>query len=107
MSDPLGDVVVNGNRFAIRKADASLHGTFVAPAKAEVTATINEVRTVLRKGESVLKIPSILARGGDAFFLVATLQGAETTPPEIKITGAGLDAAAIEALIGGYPQAAP
>ena len=58
-----------------------------------MTATINEVRTVLRKGESVLKIPSILARGGNAFFLVATLQGADTTAPEVKITGAGLNAA--------------
>jgi hypothetical protein len=84
---------VRDNTFTLARGDATLHGTFVAPAKAEVTATINEVRTVLRKGESVLKIPSILARGGDAFFLVATLQGAETTPPEIKITGAGLDAA--------------
>ena len=51
-----------------------------------------QVRTVLRKGESVLKIPSILARGGNAFFLVATLQDAETAPPEVKITGTGLDA---------------
>jgi hypothetical protein len=86
---------VLGNTFKLVRGGASLRGVFVTPAKVEVKATINEVRAVLRKGESVLKVPSVLARGGDVFYLVATVQDAKHDPPEVKVTGTGLQAAVI------------
>jgi hypothetical protein len=86
---------VRGNTFTLARGGGTLRGVFVAPANAEVTPKINEVPTVLRKGDSVLEIPSVLARGGDAFFLVATIQDAERVPPEVKVIGTGLQAAVI------------
>ena len=38
--------------------------------------------------------PSILATGGDEFFLIATVQDADAAPTEVTVKGAGLGAVA-------------
>jgi len=37
-------------------------------------------------------VPSILAQGGDDYFMVATVQDAGVAPPVVKVEGVGLDA---------------
>ncbi len=83
---------VRGNTFTVACGEGTLRGTFVAPAKAEIDAAVHKVTASLWKGKKELKIPSIHARGGDAFFLVATVQPAGAAPPEVKVSGTGLDA---------------
>ena len=86
-------VTVSGSTFTLAKGQGVLRGAFVAPAKAQIAAKINEVSMAGRRGKAVVrKIPSILAQGGDGFFLVATVQDAKAAPPEVEVEGAGLAA---------------
>jgi hypothetical protein len=86
------NVTVAGNAFTVPKGAATLRGVFVAPEKAQVKAIVNEVK-VGGKGEvTSRKVPTLMAQGGDNFFLVATVQDAGVTPPAVKVEGAGLDA---------------
>jgi hypothetical protein len=79
----------------VPKGDAVLRGTFVAPAAVKVEARIHEVtRTDDGGGTETRKIPSILATGGDEFFLIATVQDADAAPAEVTVKGAGLGAVA-------------
>jgi hypothetical protein len=83
------DVRVDGNAFTIARGRGALRGTFVAPAAARVAA---ETKEVPLEKEAPLKVPLIVAQGGDDFFLVATVQDAKAAPPEVKVQGAGLEA---------------
>jgi len=92
-ADVLSKVTGNGNTFTIAKGEAVLRGTFVCPSGVKVEARVNVVtRTAYRGKTETRKIPSILATGGDSFFLVVTIGPAGVAPPEVKIKGSGLDA---------------
>jgi hypothetical protein len=88
----LPKVEVAGNTFALPKGAATLRGVFIAPKKAEIKALVHEVKMGAAGKETVRKIPSLHAQGGDDFFLVATVQDAGAPPPAVKVEGAGLDA---------------
>jgi hypothetical protein len=87
---------VEGNTFTIRKPDgATLRGTFVAPRGVEVVAELRK-KTMIGHGGSTggKKLPrpvhGVFATGGDDFFCVITVRRGD--PPEVKVTGRGLDA---------------
>jgi hypothetical protein len=84
-------VAIDGSSFTYPKGAGTLRGTFVAPSPAKIRATVFDAPGEGR-GTGERKVPLVLAEGGDDFFLVATVQEAKATPPEVKADGAGLDA---------------
>jgi hypothetical protein len=85
-------VAMAGNTFTVLKGAATLRGVFVTPKQVQLKAEVNDVK-MGGKGEGTSrKIPSLLAQGGDDFFLVATVQDADAVPPAVKVEGSGLDA---------------
>jgi hypothetical protein len=88
-------VTVAGNSFTIPKGDSALRGVFVTPDKAQIQAIVNEIKMLDARDATTRKAPSILVRGGDDFFLVATVQDAKTPAPEVKVEGVGLNAKVI------------
>jgi hypothetical protein len=92
--DVLGRTKVDGDRFTIAHEDgATLRGQFITRHK--VTA---EAREALMVGSAaseagktlVRKMPGVYAEGGDAFFVIVTLQKGD--PPVVTVEGSGLDA---------------
>ncbi|NER33383.1 MAG: hypothetical protein F6J93_04845 [Oscillatoria sp. SIO1A7] len=74
-----GDVSTEGQSFTIRGASgATMRSTFVTPAKVDIA---------FEKGKNG---GTILATGGDEFFVVMTVQ--KEKAPDIRISGTGLDA---------------
>jgi len=89
----VGKVTVVGNTFTLPRGEGVLRGTFVAPAKAQVTAKVHDVSVAARGGRAAsLKIPSLHALGGEEFLLVATVQDSKAALPEVKVEGSGLAA---------------
>ncbi|MBE3133319.1 MAG: hypothetical protein IMZ55_07585, partial [Acidobacteria bacterium] len=94
-------VTVEGRSFTVREGDASLVGTFVAPA--DVRLSLVEPDTPLevvgadgKPRRLTVKRRTIRAEGGDDFFVVMTLQKGDAPP--VKVEGAGIGA---KAVIGG------
>jgi hypothetical protein len=85
-------VAIAGNTFTVPKGAAALRGVFVTPGAVQAKATVNEVMLGAAGRQTPRKIPSILAQGGEDFFLVATVQEAGAAPPAVQIEGTGLDA---------------
>jgi len=86
-------VTVAGNTFTLPRDEGVLRGTFIAPAKAQVTAKIHEVSMAARGGKAAsVRIPSLHVQGGDEFFLVVMVQDAKAAPPAVKVEGSGLAA---------------
>jgi hypothetical protein len=91
--DSIGRVKVDTNTFTIDQGDASMKATFITPR--DVTLKAGSERVAVGKlGDRHRSFEGVLHRvqatGGDEFFVVVTFsRGAH---PEIKTTGAGLDA---------------
>ncbi len=75
------EVEIDGNTFTLPTGDGTLRGTLVTPEGVEITA-----------GENEGGYPAIQARGGDNFFLVATISGSDTDVPQVDVEGESLDA---------------
>jgi hypothetical protein len=85
-------VAMAGNTFTVPRGAATLRGVFVTPKQVQLKAEVNDVK-MGGKGEGTSrKIPSLLAQGGDDFFLVAMVQDTDAAPPAVKVEGSGLDA---------------
>ncbi|MCC5828193.1 MAG: hypothetical protein JJU36_01985 [Phycisphaeraceae bacterium] len=74
-------VTIEGNTFTLPTDHGTLRGTFVTPADVKITV-----------GQNQGGFPAIQARGGDAFFMVATITAPEADVPRVNIRGRGLDA---------------
>lgn len=89
------DVAIEGNVFTLRQGDATLRGTFAAPAAVKLTAGARTMQTRHSAGHNAgkpldIRFSALFAEGGDEFFVVATLQRGE--PPAATIEGKGLEA---------------
>ena len=95
------DVTIEGNTFTVRKGDATLTATFIAPADVRIDKRLgygSEVFFVRGKtsGFETYRRDVITATAADPaegdFFVVMTLQ--RGAPPAVRIDGSGLDATA-------------
>jgi hypothetical protein len=92
---PANDVpntTVEGNTFTIRKGDATLHGTFVAPSGVRLKAEVRRTTMIGGGGSTAGKvlerpIAGVFAEGGNEFLVVVTVQRGEAPP--VKIQGDG------------------
>ncbi|MEI7832153.1 MAG: hypothetical protein WCJ56_03010 [bacterium] len=87
-------VTIADNAFTIPKGTATLRGTFVTPNAVQLQAIVNPIKFAGNGYDAagMRNIPSILAQGGDDYFMVATVQDAGVAPPAVKVEGVGLDA---------------
>ncbi|MGD0896716.1 MAG: hypothetical protein ABR915_02700 [Thermoguttaceae bacterium] len=89
----LSSVAIRGNVWTQTKGGASLQATFVTPAKPALAARLHTIDKLDFKNRPLHKeFPLVLADGGDAYFVVVTVQPAGSKRPEVKVDGAGLDA---------------
>jgi hypothetical protein len=89
----LSSVAIQGNAWTQTKGGASLQATFVAPAKPTLAARLHTIDKLGFKNRPLHKeFPLVLVDGGDAYFVVVTVQPAGSKHPEVKVDGAGLDA---------------
>ncbi|WP_107670981.1 hypothetical protein [Cyanothece sp. BG0011] len=74
-----GKVTVDNNSFLIQgETQATLKGTFIVPKSVNITTEKTEEGT------------KIIARGGEEFFVIMTVQ--KKSPPSLNITGSGMTA---------------
>jgi hypothetical protein len=80
-----------GNIFTLSRGDATLQATFITPATPKVQlAERVEYRQLVKSGVVRNSSKAIFAEGGDAFFVVITLQRGPA--PAVTAEGEGLQA---------------
>lgn len=87
----LSNTVVKGNTFTVKQGDATMKGTFLAPADVKVEATSE---AIVHQGARLFDktLERIKAKGSGGFFVVITIQRGEG--PDVVVTGTGLESVA-------------
>jgi hypothetical protein len=87
----LKSLKVEGNAFAFTKGAASLRGTLVTPASPVIRPDdMQQLLLGAKCSLGVIVCSGLAVRGGDSYFVVATLQEGEA--PKVEVAGKGLDA---------------
>jgi hypothetical protein len=90
-AEVLKSLKTEGNAFTFSKGAATLKGTVVAPATPRIQADdLQQLLLGAKCSLGVIVCSGLAVRGGESYFVVATLQEGEA--PKVETTGKGLDA---------------
>jgi hypothetical protein len=90
-AEVLKSLKTEGNAFTFSKGAATLKGTVISPATPKIQADdLQQLLLGAKCSLGFIVCSGLAVRGGESYFVVATLQEGE--PPKVESSGAGLDA---------------